>query len=70
MTGMIHVTVNGKKRELEGPKSVLVFLTANDIDPRLIAVAHNSVVLHKDEYEQVVLKEGDSLEIVRMVGGG
>lgn len=67
---MIQVTVNGRKRELESPTSVQGFLSKNDIQQVFIAVAHNGVVLHKNEYNQTVLQEGDSLEIVRMVGGG
>lgn len=67
---MIHITVNGKRREIEGPTFVQDFLNNNDIQQVFIAVAHNGAVLHKDEYSRVVLEEGDSLEIVRMVGGG
>ncbi len=67
---MIQVTVNGKDRELDGPKSLLKFLEENNISPQLIAIAHNGVVLHTNEYGKVSIKEGDSLEIVRMVGGG
>ena len=67
---MIQVTVNGKDRELDGPKSLLEFLKESNISPQLIAIAHNGIVLLKSEYDNISVKEGDFLEIVRMVGGG
>lgn len=35
-----------------------------------MAVARNGDVLHKSEYPEVILQDGDTIEIVRMVGGG
>ncbi len=67
---MISLTVNGKERELEGSTGLLRFLELSQIEPGFIAIAHNGVVLHHDEYDRVMLEEGDTLEIVRMVGGG
>ncbi len=67
---MVQVTVNGVDREIGKSKSVLEFLEENSISAQFIAVAHNGVVLHKEEYSKIAINEGDSLEIVRMVGGG
>ena len=35
-----------------------------------IAVAHNGDVIPRDRYDGVCLNDGDSVEVVRMVGGG
>lgn len=69
---MITLTVNGRTREVDAPIGLVDFLAANDIDPERVrvAVAYNGEVLRREEYGQVILKNGDSLEIVRMVGGG
>jgi thiamine biosynthesis protein ThiS len=69
---MITLTVNGRPREVDAPIGLVDFLVANDIDPERVrvAVAYNGEVLRREEYSQVILKNGDSLEIVRMVGGG
>ncbi len=67
---MIQVTVNGRNRQIDKAKSVLEFLEESSISTQFIAVAHNGVVLHKDEYNKIDINEGDSLEIVKMVGGG
>ena len=67
---MITLTVNGEKRELEGPVKLTAFLETLDIDLRHVAVAHNGTVLQRQKWSEVVLQDGDVLEIVRMVGGG
>ncbi|MGQ9572682.1 MAG: sulfur carrier protein ThiS [Dehalococcoidia bacterium] len=67
---MISVTVNGEKRELEEPVRLIAFLEALDINPRTVAVAHNGTVLQRQKWPEIVLQDGDVLEIVRMVGGG
>ena len=46
------------------------FLLAHGIDPRLVAVAINGEVVAKDGYDAARVREGDELEVVRMVGGG
>lgn len=67
---MITITVNGRKRELAGEIDLPRFLAENGIDTRLIAVAINGEVIPKREYAKVCLRDGDTVEIVRMVGGG
>jgi len=66
----ITLTVNGKPRELAAEVPLPVLLEQLGVDRRLIAVAHNGDVIPRDRYEQVCLRNGDSVEIVRMVGGG
>ena len=67
---MISLTVNGKRRETEASIGLLRFLEMNQIEPKFIAIAHNGVVLRREEYDSVTLHGGDTLEIVHMVGGG
>ena len=67
---MIALTVNGKTREIAEPMTLLAFLQAHNVDPRLIAVEHNGEIVRRDRYEAVTLAAGDRLEIVHMVGGG
>lgn len=67
---MVQLTVNGKPMELENEMLLPAFLAARQIDPRHIAVACNGDVLDRDCYAEVMLRSGDVIEIVRMVGGG
>jgi len=67
---VIILTVNGEKRKVEGPVRLTAFLETLDINPRYVAIAHNGTVLQRQKWPEVVLQDGDVLEIVRMVGGG
>jgi thiamine biosynthesis protein ThiS len=40
------------------------------VDPRLVAIEHNGTIIRRDDFDRVVLGEGDRVEIVHMVGGG
>ena len=67
---MLSLTVNGKKRELAEPMTLLAFLEAHNVNPQVIAVEYNGDIIKRDRYAHVTLAEGDRLEIVHMVGGG
>ena len=66
----ISLVLNGKPREVAPDTSLPALLEQLGIDRRMIAVAHNGDVLPRDRYDDVVLKDGDHVEVVRMVGGG
>ena len=67
---MISLRVNGKDVELESPTPLLSYLDKLGVDARAVAVEHNGEIVERAGYEAVVLREGDVVEIVRMVGGG
>ena len=66
----MKVTVNGKPREIPAETDLPSFLRAFDINPQLVAVAINGDVVPKHDYASARVRDGDVLEIVRMVGGG
>ena len=43
---------------------------AVEIDPRIVAVEHNIVVVKRQQYDSTMVGQGDEIEIVRFVGGG
>jgi sulfur carrier protein len=67
---VIELQVNGKKVELEHPTRLLTYLERLGVNPRAIAVEHNGDIIEREAYASVTLREGDRVEIVRMVGGG
>ncbi len=67
---MISVTVNGKPRELDSPLSITAFLKTLDINARQVAVAIGGEVVPRSEWPRVTIDEGDTVEVVRAVGGG
>jgi sulfur carrier protein len=66
----MNITVNGKPRQIAAEIDLPSFLRAFDVNPRLVAVAINGDVVPKDQYGAARVRDGDALEIVRMVGGG
>ncbi|MDP6666311.1 MAG: sulfur carrier protein ThiS [Dehalococcoidia bacterium] len=67
---MIEITVNGNTSELDGPMSITAFLETKGFGGRSVAVAINSVVVRRTEFDGTTINAGDVVEIVRPVGGG
>lgn len=67
---MIKLTVNGEPRELEGPVALEAFLESLGVNTQMVAVALNGTVLQRGKYADITLNDGDTLEVVRPVGGG
>ena len=67
---MISLTVNGKPRDVDGSVDLVSFLLGYGVNLQHVAVGYNGIVLEKEKYPEVLLQEGDVLEIVRPVGGG
>ena len=67
---MILVKINGDLQELGEATRLVDFLEERGLDSQFVAVAYNGDVLEKNDYAQVILRNGDVLELVRPVGGG
>ena len=65
----MNITTNGEAVSID-PLSVHDYLISLEIDPRRVAVELNRDILPKAQYQETLLQEGDSLEIVHFVGGG
>jgi thiamine biosynthesis protein ThiS len=66
----MRIQLNGEPRELDGPLSIAALLEQLDIDPRLVAVEHNRLVVKRARYAETMIEEGAEVEIVAFVGGG
>jgi thiazole synthase len=66
----MHVTINGENRQFEAPLSVRALLTRLGLDPAKIAVERNLEIVPRSRYPEVMVGEGDRLEIVHFIGGG
>lgn len=67
---MERLRVNGREVELSQPTPLPDYLRGLGVDPRAVAVEHNGEIVQRHVYGECLLREGDVLEIVRMVGGG
>ncbi len=63
------VKINGKKFDIDGNK-LTDHLAAENYDPKRIAVERNGEIVPKSQYNEIILADGDVIEIVSFVGGG
>ncbi len=63
------VKINGTPLDWQG-RTVGDYLTAAHYDRSRIAVERNGEIVPRAKYEQTVLCDGDTVEIVSFVGGG
>jgi len=63
------VKVNGEPKDISG-KRLAEYLASTNYDIRRIAIELNGDIVPKATYADIVLRDGDSLEVVSFVGGG
>ena len=66
----IRVRLNGKEREIERGQSVRALLESLDLHPDMVVVELNRDILERRSYADVVVEDGDTMELVHFVGGG
>lgn len=65
----MNIIVNGKKIEFTMTTINDLFHELN-INPKFIAVELNGEIINRHKYSQISLKEKDSIEIIKFMGGG
>ncbi|HOO72443.1 MAG TPA: sulfur carrier protein ThiS [Spirochaetota bacterium] len=65
----MKLKVNGRDIEFDG-KTVLDLVDHYRLDRGRVVVERNGKIVHRQDIERTLLEEGDSLELVRFVGGG
>ena len=64
------VRINGEEREVLKSATLSELLAALAIDPKGIAVELNREIIPKSLHRETTIKEDDTIEIIRMTGGG
>ena len=64
------ITLNGEPYELDRPMSVVELLATLDIDSRRVAVEHNLSIIRRHTFSDIIVGDGDRIEVVNFVGGG
>ena len=67
---MMKITVNGQKQYYAGPPRVTGLLETLGINPRVVVVERNLRIVPALELDKEPVQSGDSIEIIRFVGGG
>jgi len=66
----MNVFVNGEGRELPEGTTLAELLRELELEPRYVAVEVNLVLVPRSQHGNHLLRSGDRLEVVTLVGGG
>ena len=69
----LTLMVNGETRVLDPaptPASLAAVVAVLANNPLLVVAEHNGVIAPRSRWDNIVVKDDDSLEIVTIVGGG
>jgi len=66
----MKITVNGETKEITPETTLVSFIRDMDLNPDNVVVECNGKIIKRDEYDSLVLQEGNVLELIRFVGGG
>ncbi len=68
----MRIKVNGEICEIEKPVNILELIEIFGVKfrPVGLAVAVNEDIIPKAKYQEIIIQEGDSVEIIELVGGG
>lgn len=66
----MRLKVNGEERELKEGTTLQQVVESFGLNPGRIACEVNLRIVKRADYGKTVLKDGDAVEIVQMIGGG
>ncbi|WHH60696.1 sulfur carrier protein ThiS [Petroclostridium sp. X23] len=66
----MEITLNGKKEVLDKEMTLLELIEYKGLNPISVVVEYNANIVKKEEWDNISLKENDTLEVLRFVGGG
>ncbi len=66
----MKIIINGKQKEFPSNTTIEEIINSLDCIPETFVVELNQSIIPPDTYRKSCLVEGDTLEIIRFVGGG
>jgi len=66
----MKIKVNGETQEFLAPMTVAALADNLRLNPKQVAVERNLEIVPRSRYGEVILNEGDEIEIVHFIGGG
>lgn len=62
--------INGEKVLLKEETTILAFLERKELNKDRVVVEVNKIIIDKENFNYITLKEDDEVEIIAFVGGG
>lgn len=66
----VSIQLNGKKYTFDRQTNIASLLKILNIHDDSVIVEHNRIVVHKTNFEDTAVNNGDEIELIRIVGGG
>jgi len=66
----MEIVFNGKPRELKAGTSIQELLDQLRLDCLQVVVEHNHNIITRQRLAETTLNDGDTLEVIHIVGGG
>ena len=66
----MKIAVNGESVDICEAKTIAELIERYELPPQSILVEHNGLALHRHEWRDRSLAEGDRVEFIRVVAGG
>ncbi len=67
---MIRITVNDEEHLFDEETTIQTMLKELGLDDKIVVVVLNDDIVNSENYANTILKDGDKIELVRIVGGG
>jgi thiamine biosynthesis protein ThiS len=64
------ISLNGETADAREARTIAELIDRYQLPPQSILVEHNGLAVHRHEWAQRSLAEGDRIEFVRVVAGG
>jgi thiamine biosynthesis protein ThiS len=66
----MRISLNGQEADAGGAQTVAELVGSFELPPETVLIEHNGIALHRREWPQRPLTDGDRIEIIRVVAGG
>jgi sulfur carrier protein len=66
----MKISLNGEPVDTRDAKTIAELIDRYELPPQSILVEHNGLALHRHEWPERQVAEGDRIEFVRVVAGG
>ena len=66
----MRISLNGEEIDARGAEDIAQLVDRFQLPPQTVLIEHNGVALHRHEWSARALREGDRVELLRVVAGG
>jgi len=66
----MKITCNGEIKEIPQGITLVSFIRDLELNPDTVVAECDGRIIKRDEFDTLVLSEGNKLELIRFVGGG